>query len=76
MKPLYVNLFGRIIYSETSEDKVACLSLCKSTDGCTWFSFHTAGDDETCILFADCPEIQANPQFISGQKECQYGDSE
>ena len=55
----------------TSEDMVACLSLCKSTEGCDWFSFHTT-IDQTCILFADCPEIKDDPQFVSGQKKCDY----
>ena len=66
---------GRIIHSEISEDKIACLSLCKSTDECTWFSFDTAVD-KTCILFVDCPEIEENPQFTSGQKECDIGNGE
>ena len=67
---------GQIIYSETSEDKVACLSFCKSTDECAWFSFDTTGILSTCILFMDCPEIEENPQFVSGQKECDIGDGE
>ena len=66
---------GRIIHSETSEDKIACWSLCKSTDGCNWFSFKTVGD-QTCILLEDCSEIEENPQFISGQKECDFGNGE
>ena len=61
------------MHSDTSEDKVACWSLCRSTEGCAWFSFDTAGS-QTCILFEDCPEIEPNPQFVSGQKECEYGD--
>ena len=32
--------------------------------------------DQTCILFADCPEIEENPQFTSGQKECDVGNGE
>merc|ERR1719433_1155058 len=63
---------GQILQSNTSGDKIACWSLCKSTDGCTWFSFNTAGD-QTCILLEDCPEIEENLQFVSGQKECNYG---
>ena len=59
------------MFSETSEDKVACWSLCKSTEGCAWFSFDM--DHRTCNLFEDCPEIEADPQFVSGQKECDYG---
>ena len=56
---------------DTSADMVACLSLCKSTEGCTWFSFHDTVD-QTCILMEDCPEIREDPQFVSGQKECDY----
>ena len=66
---------GQIINSEISEDKVACLSLCKSTDECAWFSFDTTGH-QTCILFVDCPEIEENPQYVSGQKECDLGNGE
>ena len=62
---------GRILHFGTSADMVACLSLCKSTDRCAWFSFHTVLD-QTCILFEDCPEIEEDPQFVSGQKECDY----
>ena len=58
--------------SETSEDKVACWSQCKSTEGCTWFSFDI--NHQTCLSFKDCPEIEADPQFVSGQKECDYGE--
>ena len=62
----------------TSADMVACLSLCKSTEGCAWFSFQTTVDigQTSCILFEDCPEIDTNPEFVSGQKECEYGNSE
>jgi hypothetical protein len=62
---------GQLLHFDTSADMVACLSLCKSTAGCSWFSFHTI-IDQTCILFEDCPEIESNPQFVSGQKECDY----
>ena len=61
--------------SDTSEDKVACWSLCKSTEGCRWFSFDTT-EGQTCILLEDCPEIEPKPEFVSGQKECEYGDGE
>ena len=31
--------------------------------------------DQTCsILLVDCPEIEENLQFVSGQKECNYGE--
>ena len=58
------------------DDKISCWSLCKSTDGCAWFSFQTTEDigQTSCILFEDCPEIDTNPEFVSGQKECEYGE--
>ena len=56
---------------EFSSNKLACWSLCKSTDDCNWFSY---GNDSVnpCHLYETCPEIEENPQFISGQKECKY----
>ena len=33
-----------------------------------------AGDQTCSILLVDCPEIEENLQFVSGQKECNYGD--
>merc|ERR1719192_2851015 len=64
---------GQILPSETSEDMVACWSLCTSTESCAWFSFDTT-EGQTCILFETCPEIESNPQFVSGQKECDYSN--
>ena len=62
---------GQILTLETSEDKITCWSLCESIDGCAWFSFDIGL--QTCILLKDCPEIESNHQFVSGQKECDYG---
>ena len=33
-----------------------------------------AGDQTCSILLVDCPEIEENLQFVSGQKECNYGE--
>ena len=64
---------GQILLSGTSEDKLGCWSLCKSIEDCAWFSFATTLN-QTCLLFETCPEINSNPQFVSGQKECDYGE--
>ena len=58
-----------------SEGKVSCWYLCKSIERCAWFSFDMIGG-QTCILYETCPEIDSNPQFVSGQKECDYGSGE
>ena len=54
-----------------SEDKVGCWSKCKSREDCSWFSY-AATLGKTCILFKDCPEIESNSQFVTGQMECEY----
>ena len=64
-------LQGQILHTDVAVDKAGCWSICKSTKGCNWFSFDTAVD-QICILFETCREIESNPQFVSGQKECQY----
>ena len=59
--------------SESLSDKVACWSWCKSEADCAWFSYEMT-ESQTCFLFESCTEIEneQNPQFISGQKDCQY----
>ena len=52
-------------------DKVACWSWCQSVTDCNWFSYDKT-KSQTCILFGNCPEIEENLQFISGQKDCHY----
>ena len=56
--------------TEYSSSKLACWSLCKSTEECNWFSYDI--EFTICNLFKSCPEIGENSQFISGQKECAY----
>ena len=58
---------------ESASDKVACWSMCASTKNCNWFSYEKTGIHQ-CILFENCPEIEEEqyPQFISGNKDCQY----
>ena len=58
---------------EFSSNKLSCLSLCKSTENCNWFSYaNDSVERYPCYLYETCPEIDENRQFISGQKECKY----
>ena len=66
-------LKGQFIHSEGSIDKNSCLELCKNEILCTWFSYNSIG--KYCDLFESCPEIDEETLFISGQKECPYGES-
>ena len=66
-------LKGKFIHSEGSIDKNSCLELCKNEILCTWFSYNSIG--KYCDLFESCPEIDEESPFISGQKECPYGES-
>ena len=52
---------------------MACWSLCKSIEDCTWFSYNNT-DTQMCNLFTTCPDIETeeHSQFLSGQKECEY----
>ena len=44
---------------------------------CTWFSYESndGGSDGSCFLLDDCIEIEENPQFVSGNKYCDYYNS-
>ena len=57
-------------------DKPNCWNLCTYHENCTWFSFGIQINPDyglhDCHLFDKCT-IEPNPQFLSGQKECQYG---
>ena len=44
-----------------------CLSLCKTTDGCNWYSFDSARS--LCLLTADCAQLE-----VCGQDECLHGE--
>ena len=48
-----------------------CLSQCKVTSGCNWFSFDSVRD--LCLLTADCDQLQAcdEDECLHGQKECE-----
>ena len=61
-------LQGQIIHTEESPDRNTCLNICQSYEDCNWFTFNMIG--EYCNLFRDCPNIEEDPVFISGQKEC------
>ena len=56
--------------SDFVEDKITCWENCVNHVDCLWFSFRSV--NQLCILFATCPEIIENPEFISGEKECNY----
>ena len=57
--------------TEPTSDKVACWSLCASSENCNWFTYDGI---QMCRLFENCPEIDEEhyPQYISGDKDCQY----
>ena len=59
------------MHTEFAVDIVKCWSLCKSFEGCNWFSFDKA-KDSICQMFETCSEIASNWLFVSGQKECKY----
>ena len=57
--------------TEPTSDKLACWSLCASSEKCNWFTYDGI---QMCRLFENCPEIDEEhyPQYISGDKDCQY----
>ena len=48
-------------------------AICTSYEGCNFYSYETV--EQLCLLFASCPEqdVQACPDCISGQPECDLG---
>ena len=46
-----------------------CRSYCKNFPVCDWFSYSSA-NDQTCLLFTECPEKTNDITWVSSQQEC------
>ena len=54
-------------------DEVTCLYQCTLVDGCAWYSFER--NVGNCLLLKDCPSLNEELNYISGQVECQLPSS-
>ena len=46
-----------------------CRSYCKNFPACDWFSYSSA-NDQTCLLFTECPEKTNDITWVSSQQGC------
>ena len=61
---------SNILSIHTTINKNICWESCAINHQCNWFSYDQGSNQ--CLHFEFCPEIDENPRFISGEKECKY----
>ncbi len=61
---------SELIKPEVDQDEKSCLSECKSTEECLWYTFDTSNG--LCELFKNCVDISIDecPDCISGRVDC------
>ena len=64
---------GEVIGTYEDYDEITCLYQCTLVDGCAWYSFDR--NVATCLLLKDCPSLNEELNYISGQVECQLPSS-
>ena len=64
-------LQGEVIDTSMESDEVSCLYQCTLVDGCAWYSFEKSYG--TCLFLKDCPSVNEELKYLSGQVECQLG---
>ena len=67
---LYFQFKSNILSIHTTITKNICWENCAINQQCNWFSYDQGSNQ--CLHFEFCPEIDENPRFISGEKECKY----
>jgi hypothetical protein len=60
---------GNLLTTEVADSKDSCLTNCKSSTKCQWYSFSAI--DHICLLFSTCPVIdESEVEFVSGETGC------
>ena len=68
-KRFSIILQGELIDTSVESDEVSCLYQCTLLDECAWYSFEVSFG--TCLLLKDCPSVNEERKYLSGQVECQ-----
>ena len=62
---------GNLILTKPLETQEECLDLCKTTEGCKWFTFVNQ-TEQFCILLHDCTSLdESASDCVSGEERCQ-----
>ena len=64
----FVIIQDQLLQTITIRSKELCWLKCLKEDKCNWFSFEKAS--WTCNMFEIYSELELNPTFISGEKDC------
>ncbi len=65
---------GSVDHLEETASQEACLDLCKSREGCRWFTFHRP--TSACILYHNCDTISTEcNECVSGESRCESGST-
>ncbi len=63
---------GELITLESLESEKACLSECRDTEDCAWYTFDNKLN--ICELFKTCPDVSQDqcPDCLSGESDCSF----
>ena len=57
------------VSSVTRYSYLLCRSECQNNSDCKWVSYSSV-NNQTCLLFTDCPEKDDDFSWVSSQKDC------
>ena len=66
---IFFFLFQDPVFTTKDSSYFLCRSNCLDNSPCEWVSYSSANDD-TCLLFTECPEKTDDNAWVSSQKEC------